>query len=782
MKISYNWLQEYISGKLPKPEKVAELLTMHSFEVESVEKIGKDSVLDIAVLPNRAHDCLSHTGIAKELGALLKSKIKNQKSKIKEDKKLKVGDYINIEIKDTERCPLYSARVVLNIKVGPSPKWLKERLETLGQKSINNVVDATNYVMLEMGQPTHVFDFDKIKNMQIQKSKFKNQNDNAKFKNIKKIIIRRAERGENIKMLGGGEYKLTEQDLVIADDGGALALAGVKGGVKAEVAGETKNIVLESAYFESSAVRATSKRIGLRTDASWRFENGVVPTLPEKALDRAAGLIAELAGGRVASGIARARGVKFSPSRIFFTAGNINKLLGVNISEKEIFAILKRLGFAVGRHAMPHRAIGCDDYAPLSAFAGGKTKNGYTATAPEERIDVNCFQDLAEEVGRVYGFENIPSVLPESVLIPAPRNDELTISDKIKTILSGTGFCETYNRSFVGDKYLDIFSFDKKRAIAVANQMSLDHKYLRPSLLFHLIGNIAENVKHQKNIRLFEIGNVFLAAGNKSSTAFPVAGKAVLDKITEKTILAGVVFDAEFYEMKSVADLLLEKIGIDHEVWYNEYAPGPEEEKQIWHEGPPANACQGSMPDDTDIIITRNKWQDSVLGLWRAGRTAEVRVGDRVIGRVGEINPRVLRSLNISKRAVAFEFYLKDLIELAEEKVMYRPISKFPAVERDIAVFVPTSVKVDDVQQVIETAGGELLLDSDLFDIYEGNPRTERAEQSSYDGENLEADQKSLAFHLIFQSQERTLTDNEINGIFKKIIKAIESEGWEVRE
>jgi len=296
--------------------------------------------------------------------------------------------------------------------------------------------------------------------------------------------------------------------------------------------------------------------------------------------------------------------------------------------------------------------------------------------------------------------------------------------------------------------------------------MSLDHKYLRPSLLFHLIGNIAENLKHQKNIRLFEIGNVFLAAGNK---------------ITEQTILAGVVFDAEFYEMKSVADLLLEKIGIDHEVWYNEYAPGPEEEKQIWHEGPPANACQGSMPDDTDIIITRNKWQDSVLGLWRAGRTAEVRVGDRVIGRVGEINPRVLRSLNISKRAVAFEFYLKDLIELAEEKVMYRPISKFPAVERDIAVFVPTSVKVDDVQQVIETAGGELLLDSDLFDIYEGNPRTERAEQSSYDGENLEADQKSLAFHLMFQSQERTLTDNEINGIFKKIAEAINAEGWEVR-
>ena len=699
MKISYNWLQEYISGKLPKPEKVAEILTMHSFEVEAVEKVGKDSVFDIAVLPNRAHDCLSHIGIAKELTTILKSRIKKYELRIKEDSKTKTSDFISIEIRDHERCPLYSARVVLNVKVGPSPKWLKERLETLGQKSINNVVDATNYVMLETGQPLHAFDLDKIDG--------------------KKIIVRPARDGEKIKTLGNGEYVLNKKDLVIADTKDALAIAGVKGGVKAEVTGETKNIILESAYFESSSVRATSKRIGLRTDASARFENGVVPTLTTGALDRVAGLIAELAGGKVAGarhtmphraigcddsaplsafagGVAKAGKVKFSPARVFFTPDGVNKLLGTDISDKEIFAILKRLGFSVG-----------------------KAKNGYMATAPEERVDVSIFQDLAEEVGRVYGFENISSVLPESVLIPALPNDELIVSDKIKAILSGVGFCETYSRSFVGDKYLDIFSFNKKSAATVSNPMSLDHKYLRPSLLFHLIGNVAENVKHQKNIRLFEIGDVFLLENR--------------GKVLERTILAGVVFDAEFYEMKGVSDLLLEKIGIDREVWYDEYAPGPEEEKQVWH----------------------------------GGSTAEVKVGDRIIGRIGEINPRVLRSFDIPKRVVAFEFYVKDLVELAEEKAMYQPISKFPAVERDIAVLVPASVKVDDVQQVIEIAGGELLLDSDLFDIYEGN---------------LEAEQKSLAFHLIFQSPERTLTDGEINGIFKKIVEAIKAEEWEVRE
>ena len=648
---------------------------MHSFEVESVEKVGKDSVLDVAVLPNRAHDCLSHIGVAKELGALLKFKVKSLKLKVREENKLKTSNYLNVEIKDLEKCPFYSARVILDVKVGQSPKWLKERLETLGQKSINNVVDATNYVMLETGQPLHAFDLDKIDG--------------------KKIIVRPACDGEKIKTLGNGDYVLSKKDLVIADTKDALAIAGVKGGVKAEVTGETKNIILESAYFESSSVRATSKRIGLRTDASWRFENGVVPTLTAGALDRVAGLIAELAGGKVAGGTTKAGKVKFSPARIFFTPDGVNKLLGTDISDKEIFAILKRLGFVIA-----------------------KTRNGYMAIAPEERVDVSIFQDLAEEVGRVYGFENISSVLPESVLIPASPNDELIVSDKIKAILSGAGFCETYSCSFVGDKYLDIFSFNKKSAAIVSNPMSLDHKYLRPSLLFHLIGNVAENVKHQKNIRLFEIGDVFLLENR--------------GKVLERTILAGVVFDAEFYEMKGVSDLLLEKIGIDREVWYDEYAPGPEKEEQIWH----------------------------------GGRTAEVKVGDRIIGRIGEINPRVLRSFDIPKRVVAFEFYVKDLVELAEEKAMYRPISKFPAVERDIAVLVPVSVKVDDVQQVIETTGGELLLDSDLFDIYE---------------ENLEAEQKSLAFHLIFQSPERTLTDKEVDGLFAKIVKAVQEAGWEVR-
>src|SRR3989344_658546 len=298
MKVSYNWLQEYISGKLPKPEKVAELLTMHSFEAESVEKVGKDSVLDVAVLPNRAHDCLSHIGAAKELAAILKSRIKKYELRIKEDGKTKTSDFISIEIRDQEKCPLYSARVILDVKVGSSPKWLKERLETLGQKSVNNVVDATNYVMLETGQPLHAFDLDKIECVN-PKSEIRNpkQIPNSKFQ-IPKIIVRRARNCEEIEVLSGGKYALKEQDLVIADNDGVLAIAGVKGGAKAEVTGETKNIVLESAYFEPSGVRATSKRIGLRTDASARFENGVVPTLAASALDRVAGLIAELARGK----------------------------------------------------------------------------------------------------------------------------------------------------------------------------------------------------------------------------------------------------------------------------------------------------------------------------------------------------------------------------------------------------------------------------------------------------------------------------------------------------
>jgi len=687
MKISYNWLKEFVGGKLPKPEKVAELLTMHAFEVDGIEKAKGDIILDVAVLPNRAHDCLSHVGIAKEVNAILKRNMRKSKPLIlKEDKSLKIRDYLSVKVDEQNLCPQYTSRVILDVKVSRSPQWLKKRLEALGQRSVNNIVDATNLVMLELGQPFHAFDLDKIEG--------------------KKIIVRKAYNSETVKLLGEEKHVLRSKDLVIADKKGVLAIAGVKGGEKAEVSERTKNIVLESAYFNPVTVRRTSKRIGVRTDASIRFENGVVPTLPSIALDQVASLIIRLARGKAVSGVINTAKKGIVQKQIAFTPERVISLLGKHVPTKEIISILERLGFTIKKSA-----------------------RRYIATIPHERLDIESDADIAEEVGRLYGFMNIPSVLPQSVLIPGEQNDDVVLEEKIKTALVHSGFGDTYNRSFIGDAHVKLFGYNQKRLVSVANPLSEDQKYLRPSLLFHLLDNCFSNLKHQKNVRLFEVGNVFTMWKD--------------DAVHEKKMVAGLLSSSTqgarregqlFYELKGVSDVLLSQLGLT-DVWYD------------------------------DVKATSDHSPQTV---WHNTRVAGVKVGNTEIGTIGEVNPRVLHAIGIQNRVAAFQFSLSKLLKLTKEEREYKPINKYPAVERDIAVLVPSGVKVDSVQYIIETAGGELLFDSDLFDIYEG--------------EHLEAEQKSLAFHLIFQSPSRTLTDKEVDALFNRISRALSEEGWEVRK
>ena len=718
MKVSYKWLSEYVDGKLSSPQKLAEILIMHSFEVESIEKIGGDFVLDVKVLPNRAHDCLSHIGIAREATAIIKSRIKNQELRIKENKKYKIADYIEIENKESKLCARYTSRVMLGVKVGPSPKWLKERLEVLGQRSINNIVDATNYAMLAMGQPIHAFDFEKVKSV------------NPKSKTAK-IIIRKAKKDEKIITLDNQEIKLDENILVIADEAEPLAMAGIKGGKKAEVDANTKNIILESACFDSASVRRTSKKINLRTDASARFENGISPALAFIGLDYAASLIQQLAGGEIAKGAIDTNPKAYSPAAVFFNPVSINKLIGANILEKEMLDILKRLGFSVKKAVK---------------------KNGYLAGVPPERLDIETEADIAEEIVRIYGLEKVSASLPEESLALPKVNDEYVFAGKIRNILVGCGFSEAYNRTFISERQAQDWGMNNQelatreqrerschRMMAtVANPISEEQKHLRPKLILNLLSNIYENMKHRKEARLFELGNIFVFGEN--------------GKISEHTNIGGVISSKKesgknganiFYELKGAADMLFEQLGID------------------------------------DVLY---KPDISSEHFWHSGRKAEIKIGEKQVGILGEISPALLEKIGIKERTAAFELDFSVLLEFAQEKIVYKPISKFPAVERDIAIVVPSEIAVDGAQAVIENAGGELLSDIELFDIYEGNPRTQRAEQSPYDGKNLEAERKSLAFHLVFQSPERTLTDNEINGIIDGIINAIKGKGWEIRK
>ncbi len=693
MRFSYNWLQSFFNNKkLPKPKKLAELLTMHSFEVEGIEKKGRDWALDIDILSNRGHDCLSHIGVAREIGALIKSKIRNQKPKIQiKNQKYNTKDFINVQVKDRQACSRYTARVVTDVKVGPSPGWMQERLRVCGLQPINNIVDVTNYIMLETGQPLHAFDFDKISGVQSQKSEVKTQKQRLKIKNI---IVRKAKKGEKIISLDDKEYVLDEDILVIADQKGPLAIAGIKGGKKAEISKSTTTIVLESANFDMKTIRNARQKLGLQTDASLRFEHQPDPNLTLVAIDKAVEFIQKIAKGKVAKGVIDFYPNKVLAKKIRLDLNYVEKLLGIKIPKKEIINILKRLEFQV-------KEI---DFSLVDV------------KVPSFRQDIALPEDLVEEVGRLYGYEKIPSVLPLATLIPPKRNDELFWQDISKNILKELGFCEVYNYSFISEAQAKIFGCSLSDLIEIENPISIEQKYLRPSLIPNLLKVLRENLRHFKQIRIFELGKIFRC------------------KAEEKKMLTGLI-TGEFYELKGMVDFLLQGLGISS-VWYDEYQATPE---------------------------------DSEISIWHPQKCAEIKVDNTEIGFLGEMHPRVIEKLELGIKPVVFDLDFEKLVRLASEEHEYQPISPYPAAVRDIAILVPLDVKVAEVLNKINTAGGELVRDVDLFDIYEGR--------------ELPEGKKNLAFHIIYQSQEKTLSSEEIDRVHQQIIQSLEQDPeWEVRK
>ncbi|MCG2809093.1 MAG: phenylalanine--tRNA ligase subunit beta [Candidatus Portnoybacteria bacterium] len=654
MKVSYNWLQSFLTKKLPSPEKLADLLSSHSFETEVIERVGSDYALDVDVLPNRAHDCLGHLGVAREIGAILGMKVSNssviaspaKQSSIAMNDEIaasrtprndRVKDFLKIKVGDKKLCPRYTARMVVDVKVGPSPEWIQERLKVCGLKPINNIVDTVNYVMLETGQPMHAFDFDKIAG------------------EPKTLIIRRAKKGEKIISLDNETYELDENILVIADEKSPLCIAGMKGGKDAEIDKETKRIVLEAANFDSRIIRKAFNQLKLRTDASWRFENGLDPNSTSSAMDMAVALI----DGQILKGVVDIYPNKVKPKTIKLDAKKVRSLLGVNISDKEIVAILKKLGFEI--------------------------KNKFQVTVPTCRLDISIQEDLIEEIGRLYGFEKIPSRLPLAALIPPKRNDDLIYQNKIKDILVNLGFSEALNYSLIGDAEIEL-----------ANPISQEQKYLRPSLALNLLKNIESNKRYFNEVRLFEIGRVFERDNNK---------------VIEKKKLGAALFPSDFYRLKGIIETLLNKMQIS-DVWYEDELEG-----------------------------------DNL-------KRAKVKVGNDLLGWIGD---------NI------FELDFEKIVELATEERIYSPPSKYPAVVRDVALLVEPGTKIVEVMNLINTAGGSLISDVDLFDMYEG--------------EEIPDGKKSLAFRVIYQADDHTLTDKEVNALQEKVMKALEDEGgWEVRK
>ena len=710
MIFSYNWIQSYFKKRLPKPEKLAELLTMHSFEVEDLKKIGKDFVLNIDVLPNRGPDCFSHIGIAREIGAVLNYKFQAPNFKLKENKDLKTKDFITAEVKDKKACFRYTVRVATDVTVSSSPKWIQQRIEACGLKPINNIVDIVNYVMLETGQPMHAFDLEKLENI------------NQEIK-TKKIIVRFSGERERIVTLDEENYDLNDDILVIADEKKPIAIAGIKGGKIPEIDKNTKIVAIEAANFNLHNIRKASKKLNLKTDASWRFEHGIDPNLTGEAINRAAFLIKEIAGGNIALGLENIYPKKVFPKKIKLDLNYVKKLLGMEISQKEIVKILKSLEFKVSQSS-----------SSLSQLI---------VEIPTFRQDASIQEDLIEEIGRIYGYEKIKSkslILP---IAPVKNNIDLLWEKKIKEIAKGLGFVETYNYSFISDEdreFLEGNIGDNQRKqdsalVKIKNPVSSNVKYLRPSLLPNLLKTVKNNYKRFGEIELFEVGKIYWRKTKNEKRKTKNASQNL--KVSEKKMLAGIILGKDkFYELKGSVDALFDGLGAA-DVVFDSFHPKSE--------------------------------KFSVF--WQKRKTAEIRErqGNVKIGFLGEISNEACKFYQIEKPVFAFEIDFSELLNLVEGEHEYEAPSPYPEVIRDLAILVPIKTLADEVIQKIHIAGGKIICNVEIFDIFQGPP--------------LPEGKKNFAFRIIYQSKNKNLISKEINKIQEKIIKALEKNiDWQVRK
>ena len=659
MKFSYNWLNSFFKKDLPKPDDLAEKLMMRFFEVEEVRKIGDDFLIDIDVLPNRAGDCFSHFGVAKEIATIYDLEMDEPETDFDCSAK-DISKLVKVNL-GNDLTPRYLLRGIKNVEVGKTPDFIKKRLEICGLQSINNIVDITNYVMLETGQPLHAFDGDKVGDL---------------------IKVREAKAGEKITTLDDEQKELDKSTLVIADKEKPMAIAGIKGGQGPEVDKETNLIYLEAANFDAKTIRKTSQRLKLRTDASTRFSHGLDPELAEVAAKRAIYLIKKYANGTPIKGSVDKYPKKAEKKTLTLDPEKVRSLLGVDISKKEIETILKKLDFEIK-----------------------KEEDILKVLVPTKRRDVSLEEDLIEEVGRIYGYENIKSTPPKAKVTTPIKNLQIFWEDKVRDLFEKAGFVESYNYTFIDQEMKDIFSYQD--LIEMKNPVSAKYKYLRPELIPHLLNNVRENEKRFDDIKIFELGKIF-------------PGK-------EKKMVGG-VSNLNFRKLKGTVNRLFEIMGIE----------------------------------DIDY---KNKEKSS----WHTGRAAEIFAGGESVGLMGEVKSDLMNNIKVKTDLFAFQLDMDQLIRLATDRAKYKKITKFPTAVKDLSVLVPVSIRYRDVLDVAKGAAGELLVDADLFDIYEGD--------------GIPDDMKNLGLRFYFQAKDKTLSKEEINKLLEKTISSLEAKsGWKVRK
>ncbi len=636
-----------------------------------------DAVVEYEITSNRV-DCFSVIGIAREAAATFNKEFKPpviKETGNNED----VNDYIKVTVKDTDLCKRYCARVVKNIKIGPSPKWMQRRLAAHGIRPINNLVDITNYVMEEYGQPMHAYDLETIAG--------------------KEIVVKRAENGEKFVTLDGQERTMDEDVLMICDGEKAVGIAGIMGGENSMITDNADTMLFEAACFDGTNIRLSSKRVGLRTDASSKFEKGLDPNTAELAINRACQLIEELGAGEVVGGMVDVYPVKREGNRVKFDANYVNGLLGTDIDEATMLGYFKKID------------LGYDE----------ATKE---IVVPSWRQDLLRPADIAEEVARFYGYDNIPTTLPTGEAttgkLPFNKRIESVARDIAEFCGFSQGMCYSFESPKVFDKLLLPADAKERQAVVISNPLGEDFSIMRTVSLNGMLTSLATNYnRRNKNVRLYELGNIYLPK------SLP------LTELPEERMqfTLGFYGDGDFFTMKGVVEEFFEKVGLHNKTQYD-----PNAGKTFLH----------------------------------PGRQANIIYNDTVVGYLGEVHPEVCDIYGIGEKAYVAVLDMPEIVPLATFDRKYEGVAKFPAVTRDISMTVPKEILAGQIEEVIEQRGGKILESYTLFDIYEGA--------------QIKEGYKSVAYSIVFRAKDRTLEEADITAAMKKILNGLESMGIELRQ
>ncbi len=644
----------------------------------AVKALGLDDVVvEYEVTSNRV-DCFSVVGIAREAAATFdKTFVPPVVTETGNDED--VNDYVKVSVENTDLCPRYCARVVKNIKIGPSPKWMQRRLASVGIRPINNLVDITNYVMEEYGQPMHAYDLETIAGHQ--------------------IVVKTAQDGETFTTLDGQERKVDKDVLMICDGEKAIGIAGIMGGENSMITDDVKTMLFEAACFDGVNIRKSSKRVGLRTDASGKFEKGLDPNNAKAAIDRACQLVEELGAGEVVGGIVDVYGKEKHPVRVPFDPDKINAMLGTDISEEEMLGYFKKIDLG---------------YDP-------ETKE---VIAPTFRQDLFRLADIAEEVARFYGYDNIPTTLPNGEATTGKLSFKLRIEQAARDIAEFCGFSQGMCYSFESPKVFDKLLLPKdsplRRTVEIMNPLGEDYSIMRTTSLNGMLTSLATNYnRRNKDARLYELGNIYLPK-SLPLTDLP-------EERMQFTL--GMYGKGDFFSMKGVVEEFFEKIGMKDRETYD-----PNAGKPYLH----------------------------------PGRQANILYDGKVVGYLGELHPEVADIYGIGERAYVAVIDMPEIMEYATFDRKYYGIAKYPAVTRDISMVVPKHILAGQIEEVISAKGGKYLESYALFDLYEGA--------------QIKEGFKSVAYSIVFRAKDKTLSDAEVTEAMDRILKALEGMGIELRK